>query len=70
MFYLPHIIQPELIPEAATIVPVFDGSKQKGTIIVSTEEEFDGSNKNHISKANDIEIKLLDFGLLPLITEL
>lgn len=70
MLYLLHIIQPELIPEAVTIVPIFDGPKQKGIIIVSTEEIFDGSNKDHISKANDIEIKLLDLGLLPLITEL
>ncbi|EAN1751305.1 immunity 52 family protein [Salmonella enterica] len=43
---------------------------QKGTIVVSTEEIFDGNNKEHIGKANDIEIKLLDLGLLPLMTEL
>ncbi|SAU05251.1 Uncharacterised protein [Klebsiella pneumoniae] len=35
-----------------------DGDNQKGTIIVSTEEIFDGNNKEHIGKANDIEIKL------------
>lgn len=70
MLYLPHVVLPELIPEAAKIVPVFDGEKQKGTIIVSTEEEFDGSNKEHINKANNIEIKLLDLGLLPLMVEL
>ncbi|HCI6169388.1 TPA: immunity 52 family protein [Klebsiella quasipneumoniae subsp. quasipneumoniae] len=70
MLYLPHIVFPELIPEAAKIVPVFDGEKQKGTIVVSTEEIFDGNNKEHIGKANDIEIRLLDLGLLPLMTEL
>ncbi len=70
MLYLPHIVLPELIPEAAKIVPVFDGEKQKGTIVVSTEEVFDGNNKDHIGKANDIEIRLLDLGLLPLMTEL
>ncbi|MEH3468553.1 hypothetical protein, partial [Enterobacter roggenkampii] len=47
-----------------------DGNKQKGTIVVSTEKIFDGNNKEHIGKANDIEIKLLDLGFLPLITEL
>ncbi|EPY5345295.1 Imm52 family immunity protein [Klebsiella quasipneumoniae] len=70
MLYLPHIVFPESIPEAAKVVPVFNGEKQKGTIVVSTEEIFDGNNKEHIGKANDIEIKLLDLGLLPLMTEL
>ena len=70
MLYIPHIVLTELIPEADRIVPVMDGEKQKGTIVVSTEEVFDGSNKDHICKANDIEIKLLDLGLLPLMTEL
>ncbi|URN97480.1 immunity 52 family protein [Leclercia adecarboxylata] len=70
MLYIPHILLTELIPEAARVVPVMDGEKQKGTIIVSTEEIFDGNNKEHIGKANDIEIKLLDLGLLPLMTEL
>lgn len=70
VLYLPHIVLPELISEAARTVPVFDGENQKGTIIVSTEEIFYGCNKYHIGKANDIEIRLLDLGLLPLITEL
>lgn len=70
MIYTPAIILKELIPEAARVVPVMDGHKQIGTIVVSTEGIFDGNNKEHISKANDIEIKLLDLGLLPLMTEL
>ncbi|AWV26913.1 hypothetical protein CD187_12025 [Citrobacter youngae] len=70
MLYIPHVVLPELIPEAARIIPVMDGNKQKGTIVVSTEEIFDGNKKEHIEKANDIEIKLLDLGLLPLMTEL
>ncbi|MCR5993933.1 hypothetical protein HKW65_22520 [Enterobacter ludwigii] len=67
---MPHVVLPKLIPEAARIVPVVDGEKQKGTIVVSTEDIFDGTNKDHIGKANNIEIKLLDLGLLPLMTEL
>jgi hypothetical protein len=70
MLYIPAILLPELIPEAARVIPVMDGEKQKGTIVVSTEEIFDGENKEHVGKANDIEIKLLDLGFLPLITEL
>ncbi|MEG0205983.1 MAG: Imm52 family immunity protein [Citrobacter sp.] len=70
MLCIPHVLLPKFIPEAARIVPVIEDEKQKGTIIVSTEEIFDGNNKEHIGKANDIEIKLLDLGLLPLMTEL
>jgi len=70
MLYTPHIVRPELIPEVAKLIPVVDNGKQKGTIIISTDEPFDGSNNEHIAKANDIEIKLLDLGLLPLMTEL
>lgn len=70
MLYIPHIILTEFIPEAARIFPVMGGKEQKGTIIVSTEDTFNGNNIDHIGKANDIEIKLLDLGLLPLMTEL
>ncbi|HID9122365.1 Imm52 family immunity protein [Klebsiella michiganensis] len=70
MLFIPAIILPNLIPDAARVVPVLKGDKQIGTIVVSTEEIFDGNNKEHIGKANDIEIKLLDLGLLPLMTEL
>ncbi|WP_249269937.1 Imm52 family immunity protein [Yersinia intermedia] len=70
MVYIPFILLPELIPEAARVVPVIHEGQQKGTIIVSTEDVFDGNNKEHIGKANDVEIKLLDLGFLPLMTEL
>ncbi|MCK7230492.1 immunity 52 family protein [Enterobacter asburiae] len=70
MLFIPAIILPALIPEAARVVPVLKGDKQIGTIVVSTEEIFDGNNKDHIGKSNDIEIRLLDLGLLPLMTEL
>ncbi|KMK07221.1 hypothetical protein ABW07_18420 [Pluralibacter gergoviae] len=70
ILYIPYIILTGLIPEAVRVVPVMEGEKQKGTIFVSTENIFDGNNKEHIGKSNDIEIKLLDLGLLPLMTEL
>ena len=70
MLFIPAIILPDLVPDAARVVPVLNDNKQTGTIIVSTEEIFDGNNKEHIGKANDIEIRLLDLGLLPLMTEL
>lgn len=70
MLFIPAIILPHLIPEAARVVPVMKGNRQTGTIVVSTDEIFDGNNIEHIRKANDIEIRLLDLGLLPLMTEL
>lgn len=70
MLFIPSILLPTLIPEAAKVVPVIKGEKQIGTIVISTEEVFDGNNKEHIARANDIEIRLLDLGLLPLLTEL
>ncbi|WP_263071043.1 immunity 52 family protein [Enterobacter huaxiensis] len=70
MLFIPAIVLPDLIPEAARVIPVLKDNKQIGTIVVSTEEIFDGNNKEHIGKANDIEINLLNLGLLPLMTEL
>ncbi|MDT3591643.1 Imm52 family immunity protein [Cronobacter sakazakii] len=70
MLFIPAIILPHLIPEAARVVPVMKGNRQTGTIVVSTDDIFDGNNIEHIRKANDIEIRLLDLGLLPLMTEL
>lgn len=70
MLFIPAIILPNLVPSAARVVPVLKDRNPIGTIVVSTEEIFDGNNKEHIEKANDIEIRLLDLGLLPLMTEL
>ncbi|WP_409243113.1 hypothetical protein [Enterobacter cloacae] len=36
MIFISAIILPELIPEAARVIPVMDDTKQKGTIVVST----------------------------------
>ncbi|MCT9846338.1 immunity 52 family protein [Leclercia adecarboxylata ATCC 23216 = NBRC 102595] len=70
MLFIPAIILPNLVPSAARVVPVLKDRNPIGTIVVSTEEIFDGNNKEHIEKANDIEIRLVDLGLLPLMTEL
>ncbi|EFV4428001.1 hypothetical protein H3N75_003061, partial [Salmonella enterica] len=29
MLYVPHVLLPELIPEAARVIPVMDGKQQK-----------------------------------------
>ncbi|EEC4934441.1 hypothetical protein G4M53_001518, partial [Salmonella enterica subsp. enterica] len=55
---------------AAKVIPVIDGENRKGTIVVSTEEFFDGSKKEHIIRSNNLEIRLLDLGLLPLLAEI
>ncbi len=70
MLFVPAIILPSFIPEVERVVPIIKNDKQIGTIVVSTEDVFDGNNKEHIAKSNDIEIRLLELGMLPLMTEL
>ncbi|NRN31045.1 hypothetical protein HHJ84_23670, partial [Photorhabdus heterorhabditis subsp. aluminescens] len=40
-----------------------------GTLIVTKKDIFDGRNQDDIDKSNDVEIQLVNLGLLPLITE-
>ncbi|WXF83173.1 hypothetical protein WDV90_17795 [Xanthomonas translucens pv. undulosa] len=49
----------EQLPLAADILPANGGS-----IIVATQEPFDLSNKEHIKRANQIEMDMNDLGLL------
>ena len=66
MVYLPLKIETGNAPEAAALVPVFDADKkQKGTLVVSTLETFDAQNKEHVKRANDLEVRLADQDLLP-----
>ena len=65
MVYLPLKIETHHAPEAAALLPILDTDKQKGTLVVSTMETFDAENKEHVKRANDIEIRLADQDLLP-----
>ena len=66
MLYLDRAITPKELPEAAELVPVMEGGKQKGTIIVSvTDEVFSADNPEHVKIANAIEVRLADQDLLP-----
>jgi len=66
MLYLDRAITPKELPEAAELVPVMEGGKQKGTIIVSvTYEVFSADNPEHVKIANAIEVRLADQDLLP-----
>lgn len=69
MLYLNKKIMQEQLPMAAELIDI-DNNKNKGTLIISTEHVFDGSNKDDIKKANEIEIQLTALGLLPLYTEI
>ncbi|ENR5392281.1 Imm52 family immunity protein [Providencia rettgeri] len=69
MLYLNKKITQEQLPMAAELIDI-DNNKNKGTLIISTEHVFDGSNKDDIKKANEIEIQLTALGLLPLYTEI
>ena len=66
MLYLAQAITPKELPEAAELVPVIEGDKQKGTIIVSVMKEvFSADNPEHVKIANGIEVRLADQDLLP-----
>ncbi|MCC8459315.1 Imm52 family immunity protein [Photorhabdus aegyptia] len=69
MIYLPFVIDPTLLPMADEILPITNDKEQLGTLMITKQGIFDGENQDDIDKANDIEIQLLNLGLLPLITE-
>ncbi|MGV7963065.1 Imm52 family immunity protein [Photorhabdus tasmaniensis] len=70
MIYLPTVIEPSLLPMAKEILPVSNDKEPLGTLIITKKGIFDGENQDDIDKANDIEIQLVNLGLLPLMTEI
>ncbi|MDE1486978.1 immunity 52 family protein [Xenorhabdus bovienii] len=69
MLYLPIENDPTLASMAEEIISIPDKENNIGTLIITTKDIFDIENKEHINKANDIEICLRDLRLLPLISE-
>ena len=69
MLYLNKHITQEQVPMAAELIHI-ENEKNNGTLIISTDHVFDGSDKADIKKANEIEIQLTALGLLPLYTEI
>ncbi|RAX01156.1 MULTISPECIES: Imm52 family immunity protein [unclassified Photorhabdus] len=69
MIYLPFVMDPSLLPMADEILPIANDKEQLGTLIITKKGIFDGENQDDIDKANDVEIQLVNLGLLPLITE-
>ncbi|MCS3358825.1 Imm52 family immunity protein [Xanthomonas translucens] len=59
MSYVPKVVTKEQLPLAADIIPAKGGS-----IIVAVNEPFDLANKEHIKRANQIEMDMNDLGLL------
>ncbi|MEI9697104.1 Imm52 family immunity protein [Moellerella wisconsensis] len=69
MLYLNKKITQQQVPMAAELIDI-ENKKNSGTLIISTDHVFDGSNKDDIKKANEIEIQLTALGLLPLYSEI
>ena len=66
IIYLPFVIENKNVPEASDLIPIYDENKrQKGTIVVSVKDTFDANNPEHVKRANEIEIRLVDQDLLP-----
>ncbi|OCQ50856.1 hypothetical protein Ppb6_03953 [Photorhabdus australis subsp. thailandensis] len=70
MLYQPRIIDQSCLPMAEDVLPVYQNDQQIGTLIITKKGIFDGENQDDIDKSNDVEIQLLNLGLLPLITEI
>jgi hypothetical protein len=71
MLYLPHVLTAREVPEARDWIPVIHEGKQKGTILVSvTDAVFSVDNPEHVKVANEIEIRLVNQDLLPLMAQL
>ncbi|ENR5392282.1 Imm52 family immunity protein [Providencia rettgeri] len=69
MLYLNKKITQQQLPMAAELIDI-ENEKNNGTLIISTDHVFDGSDKDDIRKANEIEIQLTALGLLPLVKEI
>lgn len=69
MLYLNKKITQQQLPMAAELIDI-KNEKNNGTLIISTDHVFDGSDKDDIRKANEIEIQLTALGLLPLVKEI
>ena len=69
MLYLNKKITQEQLPMAAELIHI-ENEKNNGTLIISTDHVFDGSDKDDIKKANEIEIQLTGLGLLPVIKDI
>ena len=66
MLYVNQSITAAQVPEAAAVVPVMNGDKPKGSIIVSVDDKvFSVHDPEHVKIANAIEVRLADQDLLP-----
>ncbi|HGY2577793.1 TPA: Imm52 family immunity protein [Providencia stuartii] len=64
MLYLNKEVTKEQVPMAAQLINI-ENEKNTGTLMISTNEVFNGTDELHIKKANEIEIQLAAYGLLP-----
>ncbi|MCT8273336.1 MULTISPECIES: Imm52 family immunity protein [Xanthomonas translucens group] len=60
MGFVPHMVEPRHIPEAAELIPV----GRKGTVIVAVDECFDLHNPAHLKRAHEVEARMAHLGLL------
>jgi len=59
MAYVRTVLASEQLPIAAAVIPAPGGS-----IVVSVDEAFNLANKDHIQRANQVEMDMNDMGLL------
>lgn len=62
MAYVPKTVTQQQLPLAAAVLPAPGGS-----IVVTVDQAFDLANKDHIQRANEVEMDMNDLGLLSVI---
>lgn len=65
MGFVPQKVTAEQLPLAAEVKTI----PARGTLIVSVDAAFDLNNKEHIKRANQVEMDMLDAGLLAVTDE-
>lgn len=64
--YVAGVVTPEQIPEAELLVPI-NNEHNQGTLIISTLQDFKGTEPDLIERINKIAVRLVDLELLPLL---
>lgn len=63
--YVAGVVTPEQIPEAELLAPI-NNEHNQGTLIISTLQDFKGTEPDLIERINKIAVRLVDLELLPI----
>lgn len=64
MGFVPKVLTPQDIPQAAEVIPL---PEKHGSVVVAVDDTFDVHNPEHIKRAQQVEMRLVDLDALPVI---